>query len=307
MSKHKTLSADELNSWILSDKTFTLIDVIPKEYFQDKRLPRAINACIYEVSFLDNVNKEVSTKDEQIVVYSTSENCMASTVAAETLINAGYCNIHEYKGGILEWESKNYQIVGDNPSVRENDKDLFSFTDKVHVVNSSKSVLQWSGDNLNSTHSGTLKISEGEIEIKNGSVSGGHFIIDMDAMTCIDIADETYNKILITHLKADDLFAVNKYPQAKFLITSIDSITGSTPGNYNFNVKGDLTIKDITKNIEFPAIISIDTDNILVFLAQVEIDRTEWNILYGSGTYFQKLGMHLLNDLINIQFRVIFQ
>ena len=234
MPKHKTLTADELHAWIANNKSFTLIDVVPKEYFQAKHLPKAVNACIYEGSFLDNVKKEVSAQDGHIVVYSTSKKCMASTVAAERLMRAGYPNVYEYQGGILDWEAKNYQIVGDNPSLKEDDRDLFSLPEKTYVVDSSKSVLQWSGDNINSTHSGTLGISEGEVEIKNESVVGGHFIIDMNAIICTDIANETYNKMLIAHLKSDDFFSVDKYPQAKFSITTIDPIAGSTPGSNNF-------------------------------------------------------------------------
>ena len=305
MSKHKTLTANELNAWIANKKSFTLVDVVPKEYFQAKHLPNAVNACIYEGSFLDNVKKEVSAQDAQIVVYSTSEKCMASKVAAERLMSAGYPNIYEYQGGIQDWEANKYQIVGDNPSLKEDENDLFSSTEKTHVVDSSKSVLQWSGANINSTHSGTLEISEGKIEIKNGSVIGGHFTIDMNAMTCTDISNETYNKMLIAHLKSDDFFSVDDYPQAKFTVTTTDPIAESTPGTSNFNVKGDLTIKDSTRRIEFPAIISMNMDRNLVFLAQVDIDRTEWNVQYGSGKFFQKLGMHLVNDIISIQFRVL--
>ena len=307
MPNHKTLTADELNAWIVNNKAFTLIDVVPNEYFQAKHLPNAANACIYEGSFLENVKKEVSAQEGHIVVYSTSEKCMASTVAAERLMSAGYSNVYEYQGGILEWEAKKYQIVGDNPSLKEDHNDLFSLTEKTYVVDPSKSVLQWSGDNINSTHSGTLGISEGEVEIKNKSVVSGHFIIDMNAITCTDIVNETYNKMLIAHLKSDDFFSVDTYPQAKFSITTIDPIAGSTPGSNNFTVKGDLTIKDITKSIEFSAIITMNMDGILVFLAQVDIDRTEWNVFYGSGKFFQKLGMHLVNDIINIQFRVMCQ
>ena len=305
MLKHKTLTADELNAWISNNKSFTLIDVVPKEYFQAKHLPNAASACIYEVSFLDNVKKEISANDKPIVVYSTSEKCMASTVAVERLIDAGYSNVYEYQGGLEEWEAKGYQVVGDNTSLWEDEEGLLPFHAKTYAVDSSKSILQWAGRNIKSTHSGTLRISEGEIKTKDASVTSGQFIIDMNTLACDDIIDETYNEMLIAHLKSDDFFSVEKYPFARFSITTTNSISGYTPGSYNFNVKGDLTIKDVTRGVEFPSIINANKDGTLIFLAQLDIDRTDWNVLYGSGKYFQKLGMHLVNDIVGIQFRVI--
>ena len=307
MSAHKTITAEELNAWIESKKPFTLIDVVPKEYFQEKHLPQAVNACIYETAFMENVKKEIPAQDDPIVVYSTSEKCMASTVAAERLISNGYSNIYEYQGGVVDWESKNFPMAGANPSQKETEQDLSFLTDKTYVVDSSKSLLQWSGANINSTHSGTLGISEGEIETKNKTIVGGHFVIDMNDMICTDIENETYNKMLIAHLKSDDFFSVDQFPQAKFSITQIDPIVGSTPGSNNITTRGELTVKGITKSIEFPAILSMNTDGFLVFLAQVDIDRTEWKVCYGSGKFFQKLGMHLVNDDLNIQFRLLCQ
>jgi polyisoprenoid-binding protein YceI len=79
-------------------------------------------------------------------------------------------------------------------------------------------------------------------------VVGGTFTIDMTSITNQDIEDETYKQKLLGHLKSDDFFSTDKHPRATLLITKL------TPtGQNTYQVKGNLTIKGITKTIEFPA------------------------------------------------------
>jgi hypothetical protein len=37
----------------------------------------------------------------------------------------------------------------------------------------------------------------------------------------------------------------------------------------------------------------------------LSFDRTHWNVLYGSGRYFQGLGMHLVYDLVDLEIKIV--
>lgn len=119
-----------------------------------------------------------------------------------------------------------------------------------------------------------------------------------------DQKDEESNKKLVGHLSSPDFFDVAKFPTAKIEITKVDALNDDTKPNANFSVTGNLTIKDITKSITFPAEIKIE-NGILTVKSDFDIDRTDWNIKYGSGKFFENLGDKVINDKFNLNLSII--
>lgn len=119
---------------------------------------------------------------------------------------------------------------------------------------------------------------------------GGSFEIDMQSIKNTDIENEEYNQKLVGHLKSDDFFGVEKYPKASFVIKEVDQKNAS-----KYHVKGDITIKGTTKSIEFPVEISMMDDK-AVASASITIDRSEFDIRYGSGSFFDGLGDKMIYD-----------
>jgi hypothetical protein len=74
-------------------------------------------------------------------------------------------------------------------------------------------------------------------------------------------------------------------------------------GNGDYNVKGNLTIKGITNEISFPAKVSLENGNVQA-MGTATIDRTKWNIKYGSGKFFQGLGDKMIYDEFEITFDI---
>ena len=72
------------------------------------------------------------------------------------------------------------------------------------------------------------------------------------------------------------------------------------PGSPNFRFVADLTVKGATRSIEFPGIVAEVEDGTITAIAQMEIDRTRWNVLYGSGRFYRMLGKHLVSDSITL-------
>ena len=150
-------------------------------------------------------------------------------------------------------------------------------------VNTSISKIGWLGKKVVGQHSGQISIKSGQVTLQEGKITGGMFSIDMNTITCDDLKDE-YNAKLIGHLKSDDFFGPEKFPTADFKITSVKYI-----GKTNAQITGDLTIKGITHALTFPTDVTPGKNNVHA-KATIKVDRTKYDIKYGSGSFFDNLG-----------------
>ena len=100
---------------------------------------------------------------------------------------------------------------------------------------------------------------------------------------------------------------MERYPTATFELRGAAAIAGATPGTPNVEIVGSLTIKETTRPICFPAMIAPQQDGTLKAQAALDIDRTLWDASYGSGKLYERLGMHLVNDLISIELFIVAQ
>lgn len=164
-----------------------------------------------------------------------------------------------------------------------------------YIVDTANSVIKWEGSKPTGTHHGTILLSEGSFSVHQGEIEAGKFVIDMNSITDEDLEGEQKAN-LEAHLKGTaegkegDFFNVQEFPHSTFEITDIE-------GNI---VKGNLTIKDKTNAIEFPASISIDGNRIALKSETIELDRTKWGVNYGSKSIFPNLGDQFINDTIKI-------
>ena len=142
-------------------------------------------------------------------------------------------------------------------------------------------------------------MKSGEFTIKDNKIVSGKFSIDMSTITDNDITNETWNKKLVDHLKSDDFFSVEKFPESTFVVTeSGDFSKGSAM------VKGNITIKGITQPIEFRVTLQQKDDDMKVY-ANVVIDRTKFDIRYGSGSFFTDLGDKTIYDEFNLKINLL--
>jgi polyisoprenoid-binding protein YceI len=151
------------------------------------------------------------------------------------------------------------------------------------------SKINWTGAKVGGSHNGTIQLKDGNLEITDGVLTGGNFTIDMTTIVNEDLTGE-YKGKLEGHLKSDDFFGVEKYPTASFTITSA---VPQGPGKYK--ITGDLTIKGITKEIKFPAVLEENGGNYIA-TADITVDRSEYNVRYGSGSFFDGLGDKVIYD-----------
>ena len=169
---------------------------------------------------------------------------------------------------------------------------LFSFTTHVNKVNANKnnSSVIWTGSKPTGSHTGNVTLKDGYLSFDHGNLVGGKFTIDMTSITCSDIESEKKNKYLVDHLKDEDFFDVKKFPEAKLVVNRVKNLEGS-----QFEMKGNMTIKGITKPVSFNADIKINR-NSYTAIAKIVIDRTKWGVEYKSGNIFKDLGDKIIYD-----------
>ena len=162
-------------------------------------------------------------------------------------------------------------------------------------VTTSNSELKWTGKKVTGEHWGYIQIKDGSIKVLDNKIVNGVFNIDMNSLNCKDLDDPDYNGKLIGHLKLDDFFSVEKFPIATLTITESTSFKDGVS-----DVKGDLTIKGITHPISFKTTI-IDEG----YVATVSVDRTKYDVRYGSGKFFDNLGDNMIYDDFTLDVKIL--
>jgi polyisoprenoid-binding protein YceI len=165
-------------------------------------------------------------------------------------------------------------------------------------LDTTASSAKWLGKKVTGQHNGTVNLKSGTVDIEKGAVKGGEFEIDMASIKDSDITDEKNNAKLVGHLKSDDFFGVEKNPTAKFKIKSVKELKGNKEANSE--VTGDLTVKGKTETITFPAQIDVKGDKATA-KAKIVVDRTKFDVRYGSGKFFENLGDKMINDNFDLE------
>lgn len=277
------------------------MDVMTPEGYADCHVAGANNACIYEMVFLDRVAECVPSRDTELVVYDASGTTRAAETARERLSQAGYTNVSILKGGLSDWRSAGLPVEeGDQAGVPEP-----KLQDGTYRIDVEKSRLEWIGRNLNNRHYGRIAIQEGELVIQGGRVPAGKITVDMNSISNLDLQDPNWHDLLLRHLKSEDFFAVERFPTASFRLTGWETGEMVSPEAPHGIFSGELTIRDVTRPISFPAIVAPQADGGIKAHAAFDIDRTFWDVCYGSGKLFERLGMHLVHDIISLELFVL--
>jgi polyisoprenoid-binding protein YceI len=172
-----------------------------------------------------------------------------------------------------------------------------SATGEAWRVDTSASKVEWIGTKVSGYHSGVVPVKSGQLTVNNGNVTAGSFVLDMSNMTVTGPkgSKAEANAKLLGHLKSPDFFDVANNPEATFVLTGVRPYSGGAVadsadprqediseykvGNPTHTVSGNLTIKGVTKGIEFPARITM-SGNSADAIAKFNIDRSQWNITY---------------------------
>ncbi len=156
--------------------------------------------------------------------------------------------------------------------------------------------IEWIGTKVSGYHTGTVNLKTGEMTISEGHVTAGKFTMDMTTIKAIgpEKVPADASAKLTGHLQSPDFFNTQKFPEATFVITGVKPYTGTLTEaddprqeklnqykvpNPNYMVSGNLTILGIDKNIEFPALVTVN-GNTAEARAKFNLDRKQWGIVF---------------------------
>jgi polyisoprenoid-binding protein YceI len=189
---------------------------------------------------------------------------------------------------------------GDEATITEK-QEAVEATGTSYAVDTAESVVKFTGHGVGKNHPGNFKLASGHVHVKNNEVTGGDFVIDIKSLD-MDQREQMFQEKLKPHLLSGDFLDVDKFGTAKFEITKIEPYKAnqedsSIVDGANFHISGNLTLKDVTKNITFPARIELN-HNTLRGLANFDIDRRDWQINYGND---KTLGDKFISETVNIE------
>ena len=167
------------------------------------------------------------------------------------------------------------------------------------TVDPAASTVTWKGYKVTGAHEGTIAVKSGQLQFSDaGQLQGGSFVIDMGSLAVTDLTGEYADK-LRGHLVSGDFFGTDEYPEARYTITKV------TPGKVGqYRVDGQLTIKDKTHAESFDANV-YRVDGAYVATAQLKIDRSKYDVRYGSGSFFDDLGDKAIYDEFDLDIELV--
>ncbi|MBC8083565.1 MAG: YceI family protein [Hymenobacter sp.] len=175
--------------------------------------------------------------------------------------------------------------------------------DKTYKLQPQLSTLGWTGKKVTGQHNGNVQFKDGTVMVRGTQITGGTFVVDMNSLKIEDIKDAESNGKLMGHLRSEDFFGIDKNPTSTFKITKVTLIKADAAGN-NATITGDLTIKGITKPVSFPAKTGVKGD-LASASGTATIDRTQFDIKYGSKSFFEGIGDKAIMDDFTMSFNVI--
>ena len=168
------------------------------------------------------------------------------------------------------------------------------FAQKVEV-NLEKSSVHWLGKKIGGQHEGSIQLKSSYLEINNNHIVKGKITIDMTSIINTDLKDEGYNKKLVGHLKSDDFFGVEKFPVAEFVFKNSTKFNDGKA-----SITGNITIKGKTESLTFDIF-----NNGRNYKAKIDIDRSKFDVRYGSNSFFDNLGDKVIDDIFTLNIQLV--
>ena len=162
----------------------------------------------------------------------------------------------------------------------------YSFTTPIKkTIDITESSITWKGKKILGSHTGTISLKEGHLEMEGDLLVGGMFVVDMTSINVTDLEAGKGKEKLEGHLKSADFFGIEKYPTATLFINK------ATKDGNTYNVNANITIKGKTESINFELEMGKSAAT-----TSFKIDRTKFGIRYGSGSFGDDLGDKAISD-----------
>lgn len=188
------------------------------------------------------------------------------------------------------------------------------------------SKVNWRGYKPTGQHFGLIPVTGGQLSLEGDAITGGEFTFDITGLEIHDMEEGTENHgKLWNHLQSDDFFDAGNHPQASFVVTEVTPYTAEdevedqeqfesentpqsasdiAPDEPTHWISGNLTMRGNTKNITFPASVSLD-NGIIAAQAGFNINRTDWGLSYGDeASAVDKAKDQFIYNTVSVNFDV---
>ncbi|MBK6905252.1 MAG: YceI family protein [Saprospirales bacterium] len=169
---------------------------------------------------------------------------------------------------------------------------------ETYKVNLASSKFAWRGYKVTGQHHGVISLTSGSLQFQDGKLTGGQFVADMNTIDVLDMTGE-YGDKLEGHLKSDDFFGAATYPNATLTFTKVTFL-----GDNEYDISADLKIKGNTGKLQFKATV-IQAGNQILADAAVKIDRSKYDVRYGSSTFFGDMGDKAIYDEFDLTISLV--
>ncbi|MEI7810646.1 MAG: rhodanese-like domain-containing protein [bacterium] len=296
----KTRIISVLEASKLKDEGAALVYILPKEYFDAGHIEGSINISVYDDDFASKIKEAFKNKADHIVLYGKNKNYTASDLAYEKMYDLGYENVYNFREGFEAWKEQ----VGEFIEASRPPEETVPMGN--YDIDLEKSFIEWVGGNFLIEHFGNIDIDAGAVTVGFGDVVAGcHFVINMQSIRINDLSgfNSLIDTFLVWYIKSKYFLDVSKLQTAEMRFIKIDrSANANMPQTY---VHAELTLKDITNLVEFPAHIVTIESGAVVIQAEFDIDIDLWKIRYGSDMFFSLLGQLLVYNVFTINIKIV--
>ena len=171
-----------------------------------------------------------------------------------------------------------------------------------YKVDASASSVTWHATKVTGEHMGTVNLANGYLSVTDGNLTSANVIVDMQTIACTDLEGEWSDK-LVGHLNSDDFFNVSEHKTSTFTLRNMTPLKDAQ-GDATHSVTGDFTIRGITKSVTFDAKVT-NTGDAFAVEGSAVLNRAEFDVKYGSGSFFDNLGDNLIHDNFTVGFNLV--
>lgn len=194
-------------------------------------------------------------------------------------------------------------------SVSANANTKKTSTDAIATLDTAASSATWTGKKIAGTHTGKVALKSGKFTFKKNKLAGGEVVVDLASITNDDVKDAEYNQKLVGHLKSEDFFNVEKFPEATYKITSFSEIHNFVPGQPNMEMKGTLTIRGVSKPFSTKLIVT-PSETGFEAKGKIVIERTQFGLKYSAKKFLsadklKEIGDKLIDDNFEVDLNLV--
>jgi len=298
------ISLKELQT-VLAAGSALVVDTLPPEHYAARHIPGAVNACVYEVTFLQQIQELGASPRSRIVFYGAGPDSLDAVTAAEKLQRAGFADLAVFPGGLQEWRAAGLPLHGAEPDTVAPPHPVLTLERERYRLLPAESAITWTGRNDNGAHWGRLQATAGELRHAGNGELVGSCSLDMRSISNVDLEGSELQPVLEDHLKSDDFFFASLFPTATFQLQRMRPIPNAPATLPNYRIEGELQLRGLARPLELEAHLRNVAEGRLALLAHFDLDRTAWGAVYGSARFFQHLGYHVVHDLISLDVRLV--